>query len=164
MAAIEIRPDAMYYYNLGNVMQADNRHAAAAECFRLAIELRPDYVDAYNNLGNALRLAGNARAVDAFCQALALKPDNGQAYNNLANALVDLNEIPAALEAYQHASRCAPTCRSRAATCCSRATTAKRSTTPRILPRPRATTSSSRGTRRRGRTGSSTCRRGSVGR
>ncbi|UEP28037.1 MULTISPECIES: tetratricopeptide repeat protein [unclassified Burkholderia] len=104
MAAIETRPDPMYYYNLGNVMQADNRHAAAAECFRLAIELRPDYVDAYNNLGNALRLAGDARAaVDAFCQAIALKPDNGQAYNNLANALFDLNEIPAALEAYRHA-------------------------------------------------------------
>ncbi|BAX59333.1 tetratricopeptide repeat protein [Burkholderia stabilis] len=104
MAAIEVKPDAIYYYNLGNVMQADNRHAAAAECFRLAIELRPDYVDAYNNLGNALRLAGDARAaVDAFCQAIALKPDNGQAYNNLANALFDLNEIPAALEAYRHA-------------------------------------------------------------
>ncbi|WP_126285033.1 tetratricopeptide repeat protein [Burkholderia stagnalis] len=104
MAAIEIRPDAIYYYNLGNVMQADNRHAAAAECFRLAIELRPDYVDAYNNLGNALRLAGDARAaVDAFCKAISLNADNAQAYNNLANALFDLNEIPAALEAYQHA-------------------------------------------------------------
>ncbi|KVM97809.1 tetratricopeptide repeat protein [Burkholderia diffusa] len=104
MAAIEIRPDAMYYYNLGNVMQADDRHAAAAECFRLAIELQPDYVDAYNNLGNAQRLAGDARAaVDAFCKAISLKADNAQAYNNLANALFDLNEIPAALEAYRHA-------------------------------------------------------------
>ncbi|MBR8459292.1 tetratricopeptide repeat protein [Burkholderia dolosa] len=104
MAAIEIRPDAIYYYNLGNVMQAHNRPAAAAECFRLALELKPDYVDAYNNLGNAQRLAGNARAaVDAFCRAIALQPDNGQAYNNLGNALLDLNEIPAALEAYQHA-------------------------------------------------------------
>ena len=104
MAAIEIKPDATYYYNLGNVMQANNRPAAAAECFRLAIELRPGYVDAYNNLGNAQRLAGHAReAVDAFCQAIALQPDHGQAYNNLGNALLDLNEIPAALEAYQHA-------------------------------------------------------------
>ena len=104
MAAIEIKPDATYYYNLGNVMQAHNRPAAAAECFRLAIELRPGYVDAYNNLGNAQRLAGHAReAVDAFCQVIALQPDHGQAYNNLGNALLDLNEIPAALEAYQHA-------------------------------------------------------------
>ncbi|MBR8225008.1 tetratricopeptide repeat protein [Burkholderia ambifaria] len=104
MAAIEIKPDATYYYNLGNVMQAHNRPAAAAECFRLAIELRPGYVDAYNNLGNAQRLAGHAReAVDAFCQAIALQPDHGQAYNNLGNALLDLNEIPAALESYQHA-------------------------------------------------------------
>jgi len=104
MAAIEIKPDATYYYNLGNVMQANNRPAAAAECFRLAIELRPGYVDAYNNLGNAQRLAGHAReAVDAFCQVIALQPDHGQAYNNLGNALLDLNEIPAALEAYQHA-------------------------------------------------------------
>ncbi|MBY4768472.1 O-linked N-acetylglucosamine transferase, SPINDLY family protein [Burkholderia ambifaria] len=104
MAAIEIKPDATYYYNLGNVMQANNRPAAAAECFRLAIELRPGYVDAYNNLGNAQRLAGHAReAVDTFCQVIALQPDHGQAYNNLGNALLDLNEIPAALEAYQHA-------------------------------------------------------------
>ncbi|OJA57337.1 hypothetical protein BGV68_08120 [Burkholderia ubonensis] len=104
MAAIEVKPEAIYYYNLGNVMQADNRHAAAAECFRLATELRPDYVDAYNNLGNAQRLAGDARAaVDSFCKAISLNADNAKAYNNLANALFDVNEIPAALEAYRHA-------------------------------------------------------------
>jgi protein O-GlcNAc transferase len=162
MAAIEVKPDAIYYYNLGNVMQADNRHAAAAECFRLAIELRPDYVDAYNNVGNALRLAGDARAaVDAFCQAIALKPDNGQAYNNLANALFDLNEIPAALEAYRHAVALRPELPEPRSNLLrgsgsSRATAAKRSTTTPISPRPRATTKSSRGARRRGRTGSST--------
>ncbi|AJY07928.1 MULTISPECIES: tetratricopeptide repeat protein [Burkholderia] len=109
MAAIEIKPDPLYYYNLGNVMDASNRPAAAAECFRVAIELQPDYVDAYNNLGNAQRLAGDAlAAVDAFYRAIELQPDHGQAYNNLGNALVDLNEIPAALEAYQHAIALCP--------------------------------------------------------
>ncbi|VWD36477.1 O-linked N-acetylglucosamine transferase family protein [Burkholderia contaminans] len=109
MAAIEIKPDAIYYYNLGNVMDANNRPAAAAECFRLSIELQPDHADAYNNLGNAQRLAGDARAaVAAFCRAIELQPGHGQAYNNLGNALVDLNEIPASLDAYRHAIALCP--------------------------------------------------------
>jgi predicted O-linked N-acetylglucosamine transferase (SPINDLY family) len=104
MAAITRTPNAFYYYNLGNVMQAYNRPAAAAECFRQALTLQPDYVDAHNNLGNALRaLKDHHAAVQSFCQAINLKPDHARAYNNLANTLMELDELEAAIEAWRNA-------------------------------------------------------------
>ncbi|WP_153099078.1 tetratricopeptide repeat protein [Paraburkholderia hayleyella] len=104
MAAIERNPQAFYYFNLGNVMQAHNRPAAAAECFIQAIALQADYADAYNNLGNAQRaLKQHEAAVESFCTALKLRPDHAQANNNLANALMELDELDAAIEAYRTA-------------------------------------------------------------
>ncbi|WP_225031234.1 tetratricopeptide repeat protein [Paraburkholderia sp. XV] len=104
MAAITRNPQAFYYYNLGNVMQANNRPAAAAECFRQALVLQPDYVDAHNNLGNAQRaLKDHHGAVQSFCQAINLKPDHARAYNNLANTLMELDELEAAIEAWRNA-------------------------------------------------------------
>ena len=101
MAAIAVRPQAIYYYNLGNVMQANNRPAAAAECFRQAIAMQPDYVDAYNNLGNALRQQGElTAAVESFVKVITLKQDHAQAYNNLGNTLMELDELDAAIESY----------------------------------------------------------------
>lgn len=109
MAALERSPQALYYFNLGNVMSAHNRHAAAAECFRGAIAIQADYVDAYNNLGNALRSIKEPHmALDAFCKVIELKPDHAQAYNNLANVLQDLDEPDAAVEAYRNAIALAP--------------------------------------------------------
>ncbi|ACC72166.1 O-linked N-acetylglucosamine transferase, SPINDLY family protein [Paraburkholderia phymatum] len=104
MAAITRNPNALYYYNLGNVMQAYKRPAAAAECFRQAIAMQPDYVDAHNNLGNALRaVKDHHAAVQSFCQAINLKPDHARAYNNLANTLMELDELEAAIEAWRYA-------------------------------------------------------------
>jgi predicted O-linked N-acetylglucosamine transferase (SPINDLY family) len=104
MAAITRSPQAFYYYNLGNVMQANDRAAAAAECFRQALALQPDYVDAHNNLGNAQRaLKDHHAAVQSFCQAINLKPDHARAYNNLANTLMELDELEAAIEAWRNA-------------------------------------------------------------
>jgi predicted O-linked N-acetylglucosamine transferase (SPINDLY family) len=104
MAAIERKPQAFYFYNLGNVMQANNRAAAAAECFRQAIAMQPDYVDAYNNLGNAQRaLKEHEAAVQSFCHVINLNPEHAQAYNNLANTLMELDELDAAIEAYRNA-------------------------------------------------------------
>jgi protein O-GlcNAc transferase len=109
MAAITRKPQAFYLYNLGNVMQANNRHAAAVECFRQALALQPDYVDAHNNLGNALRaLKSHHEAVQSFCHAINLKPDHAQAYNNLANTLMELNEFDAAIEAWRNATSLRP--------------------------------------------------------
>lgn len=109
MAAIERNPQALYYFNLGNVMQAHNRPAAAAECFRQAIAMQPDYVEAHNNLGNALRaLKDHEAAVHAFCNVINLDPQHGQAYNNLGNTLMELDELDAAIEAYRQAIELTP--------------------------------------------------------
>jgi len=104
MAAITRKPQALYYFNLGNVMQSNNRPAAAAECFRQAIAMQPDYVDAHNNLGTVLRLLKkHEAAVQSFCNAINLAPEHAQAYNNLANTLMELGELDAAIEAYRSA-------------------------------------------------------------
>ncbi|MGF6779522.1 tetratricopeptide repeat protein [Paraburkholderia sp. GAS334] len=104
MAAITRKPLALYYFNLGNVMQGNNRPAAAAECFRQAIAMQPDYIEAHNNLGNALRaLKKHEAAVQSFCHAINLEPEHAQAYNNLANTLMELGELDAAIEAYRSA-------------------------------------------------------------
>ncbi|SEB03389.1 Predicted O-linked N-acetylglucosamine transferase, SPINDLY family [Paraburkholderia sartisoli] len=104
MAAITRKPQALYYFNLGNVMQSNNRPAAAAECFRQAIAMQPDHVDAHNNLGNALRaLKKHEAAMQSFCNAINLAPEHAQAYNNLANTLMELDELDAAIEAYRSA-------------------------------------------------------------
>ncbi|MEI6002939.1 tetratricopeptide repeat protein [Paraburkholderia bengalensis] len=109
MAAITRNPQAFYYYNLGNVMQANNRPAAAAECFRQAIALNAGYIDAYNNLGIAQRaLKDHHAAVESFCQVINLKPDHAQAYNNLANTLLELDELDAAIEAWRTATTLRP--------------------------------------------------------
>ncbi|CAG4908972.1 O-linked N-acetylglucosamine transferase, SPINDLY family protein [Paraburkholderia saeva] len=104
MSAITQKPQALYYFNLGNVMQSNNRPAAAAECFRQAIAMEPDHIDAHNNLGNALRLLKkHEAAVQSFCNAINLAPEHAQAYNNLANTLMELGELDAAIEAYRSA-------------------------------------------------------------
>jgi predicted O-linked N-acetylglucosamine transferase (SPINDLY family) len=104
MAAIAVRPAAAFYYNLGNVMQADNRPAAAVECFRQAIAQQPDYIDAYYNLGIAQRAMHDLTgAVDSFVKVVSLKPDHAQAYNNLATTMMELDELDAAIEAYSTA-------------------------------------------------------------
>ncbi len=109
MDAISNDPQPDYYFTLGNVMAAHNRSQAAAECFRIAAQLRPDHADTYNNLGTAQRALKQYRdAVDSFCRVLELQPENGRAYNNLANTLLEMNELPAALEAWQLAQSLAP--------------------------------------------------------
>jgi tetratricopeptide (TPR) repeat protein len=109
MAALERSPQALYYFNLGNVMTAHNRHAAAAQCFRQAVALQPNYVDAYNNLGNALRSLNELHeALDVFCVVIDKQPDHAQGYNNLANVLMELDELDAAIDAYRKAIALAP--------------------------------------------------------
>ncbi|EUC21290.1 tetratricopeptide repeat protein [Paraburkholderia hospita] len=111
MAAVRRDPQIRYYNDLGDVMTAHNRPAAAAECYRLVIAAQPDNVDAYNKLGRALRAQRqSAEAIEAFCQAIALKPDHAAAYNNLANALVEAGELQAAVEAYRIAINLRPDC------------------------------------------------------
>lgn len=109
MEAIGNDPQPDYYFALGNAMAAHNRPSAAAECFLIAAQLRPDHADTHNNLGIAQRaLKRYGDAVASFCRVLELQPENGRAYNNLANTLLEMNELPAALEAWQLAQTLAP--------------------------------------------------------
>lgn len=109
MTAIDRDPQPAYYFSLGLAMSANGQISAAAECFRLTTQMQPDHADAYHSLGNAQRtLKQFGDAVQSLCKALELKPDNARAYDDLAQTLLALNELPAALEAWQLASAADP--------------------------------------------------------
>ena len=75
-------------FNLGNVLFALTRHAAAAAHFLGAIEIDPEFPEAWNNLGNALaELGRREHGVAAYRKALEVRPDYADAHFNLAEAL-----------------------------------------------------------------------------
>ncbi len=75
-------------FNLGNVLFALGRQAAAAAHFLGAIELDPEFPEAWNNLGNALAELGRVeQGVSAYRKALEVRPDYADAHFNLAEAL-----------------------------------------------------------------------------
>ncbi|HEX8069216.1 MAG TPA: tetratricopeptide repeat protein [Pyrinomonadaceae bacterium] len=87
----------MAYFNLGNVLAADNQHAQAVEAFRQVSSVRPAYPQTYYNIGlSYVALGGHDQdAINAFQEAVtrfkalvAKDPDYSnpvfeQAYYNL---------------------------------------------------------------------------------
>ena len=99
--SIAVRPEAVYFNNLGNMLREHGRLDEAIGRYRRAVQLKPDYAEAHNNLGNALREARDAQgAMHACAQAIELRPGYAEAYNNLGNALQDMGELDAAVLSY----------------------------------------------------------------
>jgi tetratricopeptide (TPR) repeat protein len=98
--AISLRKgDPGAYGNLGNALNALNRHAEALEASDRAIALAPSFAQAHGNRGQALlHLGRREEAADAYTRAALLGP-TPQANLNLAAVLRDLNRLEAALEA-----------------------------------------------------------------
>jgi tetratricopeptide (TPR) repeat protein len=93
-------PDATMSFNLGNVLFALGRRAAAVERLWQAVEIDPGMPRAWNNLGvalAALKQFDDARA--AFRTALTLEPGNADAHYNLADTL---EQIGWTAEAREH--------------------------------------------------------------
>jgi len=81
--SISLKPDALFYSNLGYVLTALEDFTGAVEACRHAVRLRPDMSEAYANLGNALKALENyPHALAAYQQAVDLKPDLAMLHMN----------------------------------------------------------------------------------
>jgi tetratricopeptide (TPR) repeat protein len=81
---------AIFHYNLGVLLLALNRHAAAAAAFRQATKLQHNFPEAWFNLASAAGAGGNPGAsIQYYYEALKLRPNWPDARNNLGIALLD---------------------------------------------------------------------------
>lgn len=90
--AIKLAPKAaLYHYNLGNALFAENDLDGALQCFRQAVRIEPKFVDAYTNLGIVFTKKQQHEEADAaFEQAARLQPGNPQLQLNLAICNMEL--------------------------------------------------------------------------
>ncbi len=97
------------HYNLGNVLQKQNRVDEAIDCFLRALSLDPQDAMCHRALGTALKARGElSRAVECFRTALSFRPSYAEAYNNLGNVLLDQEDFAGAIECYRSAVQTKP--------------------------------------------------------
>ena len=103
--AIIIKPDcAEAYFNIGIVLQEQEKLEKASEAYKNALSHKPDYAQAHNNIGNVLRKLGRLEeAIEAYKNALSLMPDYAEAFNNMGITLYELGKLGEAIEAYNNA-------------------------------------------------------------
>jgi tetratricopeptide (TPR) repeat protein len=92
-AAVRAAPqEAVYHYNLGNLLALGKRYEEALSSLRRAIEIDPEYANAYNELGNVyLELDRPAEARKAFEAGLSHDPALAKLHKNLARAALAEN-------------------------------------------------------------------------
>jgi tetratricopeptide (TPR) repeat protein len=106
--ALELRPNAQSYEDLGNVLNAAGRYSEAAAHYRSALKTHPS-ADNYFNLGVVLaRTAKYSEAIESFQQAIAKKPDFAEAYFNLAVVYAKGHRLQDVIENLQQAIRINP--------------------------------------------------------
>ena len=90
--AIKLAPKvALYHYNLGSALFAEEDLDGALSSFRRAVRLDPKFADAFTNLGIVFsRKKQHEEAESAFSAATRLKPDDLQAHLNLAICNMEL--------------------------------------------------------------------------
>ena len=115
--AIELKPTAAYYNNLGGILGRSGKIQEAMEAYQKSAELDPpNAAQAYRNGGITLYNAGKLKeAVEPLKKATELDPKNAQAWYLLGAALVGSMEYkqvggkyevvvqPGTVEAYQKA-------------------------------------------------------------
>jgi protein O-GlcNAc transferase len=108
--AIEMEPDLIEAHNdLGVVLRARGRLAAAVASFQRAVYLDPGHGLAHYNLATALADLGRTEdAIEHHQRAIALMPSFAYAHNNLSRALAQLGRFKEAAEHGETASRLKP--------------------------------------------------------
>ena len=103
--ALAIKPDyAKAFYNMGTVLQKQNKLEEAIEAYNKALVSKPDYADAYYNMGIALQQKNKLEeAIEVYNKALAIKPDYASAYFNMGNALKSQGKLEEAIVAFSKA-------------------------------------------------------------
>ena len=99
--AIKLAPRvALYHYNLGSALFADDDLDGALSSFRQAVRIEPRFADAFTNLGIVFsRKKQHEEADAAFGAAAKLRPDDRQAHLNLAICNMELRRPEKVIEA-----------------------------------------------------------------
>ena len=103
--AINMQPsDPRYYYNLGVVLQGQDRMNEAIACYQKVISIQPDYPGVYSNLGVALQTQDRLdEAISCFLKAISVQQNDAKAYSNLGFALHEKTRFEEAILCYQKA-------------------------------------------------------------
>lgn len=106
--AVRVR-DAAAEYNLGTVLDRQDRAAEARARYERALAIDPFHARALNNLGVWHdRRGGSADAIDLLQRAIQADPESAEAYSNLGSAYLNARRIPDALQALDVAVALAP--------------------------------------------------------
>ena len=109
--AIELRPDfPEALYNLGAAYRDAGNSEAALAAYRRAAEVVPKFADVYVDIASIHRERRELEEAERNLRtALALKPDFPEALLELGNVHKNGGDWRAAVEAFAHAARIAPT-------------------------------------------------------
>jgi len=108
--AIEIDPNqAIYYTNMGNVLNEQAQSDRAVTCYQKALQLNPNLVEAHYNLGNTLDRQGKLdEAIVCYQKTLQINPNYVEGHNNLGNILNKQGKLDQAIACYQKAIQLNP--------------------------------------------------------
>ena len=96
--------DADAYYNMGILLQKQNKMEEAIGAYKKALSIKPDYANAYTNMGNAFKSQRKfEEAIEVYKKALSIKPDYAEVYNNIGIALQQKGNLEEAIGAYKKA-------------------------------------------------------------
>ena len=103
--ALAIKPDdADAHYNIGTVLQKQNKLEEAIEAYSKALAIKPDDADTHYNIGIVFHgLNKLEEAIEAYNKALAIKPDYAAAYYNMGIVFQKQIKLEEAIEAYNKA-------------------------------------------------------------
>ena len=104
--AVNIRPSAESYFNIGLANYYLKQYRESEQAYRQAIKLDPyNAADAYYALGLTYRDSGQfEEEIQAYKHALRLKPDYASAYDRLGQRYLQLKRYNEAIEAFKQLS------------------------------------------------------------
>ena len=108
--AVNLRPSAESYFNIGLANYYLKQYREAIEAYRQSIKIDPyNSADAYYALGLVYRDSGKAdEEIQAYKQAIRLKPDFTSAYERLGAQYMKSKKYSEALEAFRQLSTLKP--------------------------------------------------------
>lgn len=103
--AIECKPCAYFYGNLGRAYSAQNNFYEAIQAYKQSLELEPNSFESLFNLALAYKSDYQyEQAIETYEKALEIKPNNADIYFNLGNIYENINDTQTALEYYKKAA------------------------------------------------------------
>ena len=107
--SVAVQPNCFAFYNLGLVMQEQEKVDEAVAYYKKATAINPNFVQVYNNLGNMFqKLDRLGEALKYYKTATQIDPDYLQVQSNLAAIYIRIGRLDEAIDCYQHILRVDP--------------------------------------------------------